>query len=95
MSDQKITSPPEDKQSWIELLYKPDSVGTFNELRRSQEFETLDLSESSFRGLNLSGINFSNCILHHCDFEETVLHDAVLVFAEFQESECFGTQFFC
>lgn len=94
LTEQPSIPLPNNKQDWIELLYQPRAVATFNELRRSQGFESLDLSDSSFRGLNLSGINFSNCILHHCDFEETLLHDAVLVLADLGESECFGTQFF-
>jgi uncharacterized protein YjbI with pentapeptide repeats len=76
------------------ILEQPDGVCRFNAWRQTTGFHVLDLSDLDFTGCNLSGINFSNCNLLNCQFEETLLHEAKLVFAILTGSFCFNTQFY-
>ena len=83
------------KEQLFQLILDPQQgVERFNQWRQNSGFHVLDLSDLDFTGCNLSGINFSNCNLLNCQFEETLLHEATLVFAVLTGSFCYNTQFF-
>ena len=83
LTPESLASLPLKDQLFRLILDQADGVAQFNAWRQSTGFHVLDLSELDFTGCNLSGINFSNCNLLNCHFEETLLHDAKLVFAVF------------
>ncbi len=94
LTPEALASLPLKDQLFRLILEQPNGVAHFNAWRQSTGFHVLDLSDLDFTGCNLSGINFSNCNLLNCHFEETLLHDAKLVFAVLTGSFCFNTKFF-
>lgn len=69
-----------------------EGVDAFNAYRRETEYEVVNLSHLDFTGMDLSGINLSQSVLHGTCFDMCLMHDVTLIFAQLIRASLRETQ---
>ena len=70
------------KYEWLDLLQEHGVAG-FNQRRRQDGFNLIDLSGLDLSGMDLTGINLSQANLQGALLDFAILNEAVLVFSRF------------